>query len=94
MYHLSVGTQLYRKEGIFTEKTDTGISLCTTDTDTLEAIKEFEKFKENPKRYKRYSSFSELLAEVKGENNKKISGGRKKWTKTKFFTMIKTVKLK
>lgn len=109
MYHLSVGTQLYRKEGIFMEKTVTSISIDsdiknqaqelfaefgldlstavnmflrqsirenaipfvvsrkTFNNDTLEAIKEFNEFKEKPGMYKRYSSFSELLEEVKAD---------------------------
>ena len=43
------------------------ISREVPNSDTIAAIKEFEKFKKNPGGYKRYSSFSELLDEVNPE---------------------------
>ena len=41
------------------------ISREVPNSDTMAAINELEEFKKNPGKYKRYSSFSELLDEVR-----------------------------
>ncbi len=58
---------LSAKQAVREQRIPFEISLKVPGSDTIEAIKELEEFKKNPNGYKRYSSFSELLEEVKAD---------------------------
>lgn len=43
------------------------VTLNVPNATTISAMEEFEQMRENPQKYKRYSSFSDVLTEVLGD---------------------------
>ena len=64
---LSTAINLFLRQAVRENAIPFQICREMPNKDTLEAIKEFEEFKKNPGGYQRYSSFSELLDEVKAD---------------------------
>ena len=62
---LSTAINIFLRQAVRENSIPFSISREVPNADTLAAIKEYEEFKKNPNGYKRYSSFSELLDEVR-----------------------------
>ena len=64
---LSTAINMFLRQSVRENAIPFNISREVPNSDTLAAIKELEEFKKNPNKYKRYSSFSELLDEVRND---------------------------
>ena len=64
---LSTAINMFLRQSVRENAIPFNISRETPNSDTIAAIKEFEEFKKNPSGYKKYSSFSELLNEVRAD---------------------------
>ncbi len=62
---LSTTINIFLRQSIRENAIPFNISREMSNKDTSDALNEFEEFEKNPQKYKRYSSFSELLNEVK-----------------------------
>ena len=62
---LSTAINIFLRQSVRENAIPFNISREAPNSDTMAAINEFEEFKKNPSKYKRYSSFSELLDEVR-----------------------------
>ncbi len=62
---LSTAINMFLRQSVRENAIPFSISREVPNSDTLAAINELEEFKKNPDKYKRYSSFSELLDEVR-----------------------------
>lgn len=62
---LSTAINMFLRQSVRENAIPFAISRDVPNSDTMEAVRELEEFKKNPRGYKRYSSFSELLDEVK-----------------------------
>ena len=56
---------LSAKQAVREQRIPFDISMRTPNSETIEAINEIEEYKKNPNAYKKYSSFAELLDEVR-----------------------------
>lgn len=61
---LSTAVTIFFRQAIWEHSMPFEISRHTPNADTIAAMKEAEEFKAHPEKYKRYSSFGELLKEV------------------------------
>ena len=66
---LSSAITLFLQQAVREQRIPFEIRLEIPNDETLEAFAEFEEMKRNPEKYKRYSSFKELLEEIKNEEN-------------------------
>ena len=62
---LSTAINIFLRQSVRENSIPFNITREVSNKDTSDALNEFEEFKKNPKAYKRYSTFSELLNEVK-----------------------------
>ena len=62
---LSTAINMFLRQSVRENSIPFNISREVPNSETIAAIKEFEEFKKNPDKYKRYSSFAELLDEVR-----------------------------
>ena len=62
---LSTAITLFLQQSVREKRIPFAISLEIPNKDTLEALSEYQEMKTNKKKYKRYSSFSNILEEVK-----------------------------
>ena len=62
---LSTAINMFLRQSVRENAIPFNISREVPNSDTITAINEFEEFKRNPSKYRRYSSFSELLNEVR-----------------------------
>ena len=62
---LSTAITLFLQQSVREKRIPFTISLEIPNKETLEALSEYQEMKTNKKKYKRYSSFSNLLEEVK-----------------------------
>ena len=64
---LSTAINMFLRQSVRENAIPFNISREVPNSDTIEAINEFEEFKKNPNGYKKYSTFSELLNEVNAD---------------------------
>ena len=64
---LSTAINMFLRQSVRENAIPFTISREVPNSDTMSAIAEFEEFKKNPSGYKKYSSFSELLDEVRSD---------------------------
>jgi DNA-damage-inducible protein J len=62
---LSTAINMFLRQAVRENAIPFNITREVPNSDTIAAINEYEEFKKNPGKYKRYSSFSELLDEVR-----------------------------
>lgn len=64
---LSTAINIFLRQSIRENGIPFSIRRDVPNADTIAAMKEAEEFSKNPKAYKRYASFSELLKEVEAD---------------------------
>mgnify|MGYP006067223289 FL=1 len=64
---LSTAVNIFLRQTIRENAIPFNISREIPNADTITAIKEAEEFRKHPEKYKRYSSFAELLREVEAD---------------------------
>ncbi len=65
--NMTTAMNIFLRQAVREQRIPFDISLRVPNSETIKAIEEVEEFKKNPDGYKRYSSFAELLNEVKAD---------------------------
>lgn len=64
---LSTAINIFLRQALYERRLPFDISREVPNADTIAAMKEVEEMSKNPEKYKRYSSFAELLKEVEAD---------------------------